>query len=300
MTCAFHYPIEIPSLKCLHQGKVRDTYGVPKEPDLLLVYATDRISTHNKVHLSTIKNKGYALTALTIFWMSMQLRGIDTHLVTYGKGIYAYLPGGDYPADLHLRAIIVRKVVVDPFEMIFRSRMAGSLWKDYYSKGLPNPYGFTLPQGLELMSLFEPTIFTPTEKSETDDPVNTTEIILDYNDAYLVASEAYEQGRAYAATKGIEIIDGKFETSGDMLVDECLTPDACRFVRAGTIVVGQEPAWMDKEHVRREAERVWNGGPKVPLRFSDEVCTETTRIYEEIVHTLTGLTLTGFQEEHLS
>lgn len=300
MSCNFPYLIEIPSLKCVHQGKVRDTYTPPDHADLLLVAATDRISTHNKVHLSTIPNKGYALTALTVFWMAMQLKGISTHLVAYGKRIYDYLPDGEYPDDLHLRAIIVRKVVVDPVELIFRNRMAGSLWKDYYSKGLPNPYGFSLPTGLELMSQFEPAIFTPTDKSETDDPINTSETIQKYSSAYLVARKAYEQGRAYAATRGIEIIDGKFEASGIMLADECLTPDACRFVRAGNIFIGKEPTWMDKEHVRKEAERIWNGGPKVPLRFSDEICEETAQIYSEIVHTLTGLTLRNFQKAYLS
>lgn len=304
MKCAFPYPIEIPSLKCVHQGKVRATYAIPNDPDLLLVLATDRISTHNKVHLSTIPNKGYALTALTVCWMDKLLHDISTHLVDYGKGIYDYLPSGDYPADLHLRAIVVRKVDVMPVEFIFRSRMAGSLYKDYYSKGLPNPYGFSLPQGLELMSPFETTIFTPTDKSETDDPINASETIQKYNSAYLIARKAYEQGRTYAASRGIEIIDGKFEVGVNLagrviLVDECLTPDSCRFVRAGTIVVGQEPSWLDKEHVRREAERIWNGGPKVPLKFSDEVCAETSCIYDEIVRAMTGLSIKGFQDTYL-
>jgi phosphoribosylaminoimidazole-succinocarboxamide synthase len=100
-------------------------------------------------------------------------------------------------------------------------------------------------------------------------------------------------GRAFALTRGIEIIDGKFEVGVDsfgqvVLGDECLTPDSCRFVRADSITVGQEPAWLDKQYLREEAERMWVGGKKVPLEFSPGAISETTRRYKDIVLTLTS------------
>ncbi len=169
--------------------------------------------------------------------------------------------------------------------------MAGSLWKDYYQKDLPNPYEIELPSGLQLMSPFTWTVFTPTDKSETDDPLSAAATLAKYPEAYDLALSVYQTGRSFAGEAGIEIIDGKFEIGIDedghvVLADECLTPDSCRFVRADGITVGQEPAWLDKQYLREEAERVWAGGKKVPLTFSPAVIDETTRRYEEIARSL--------------
>lgn len=307
MNSSLKFVPTVAGLKCVHQGKVRDTFVIPNYPNLLLVVATDRVSTHNVVHESIIPHKGEALTVLTVFWMGEQLKGIDTHLVAWGRNIYHYLSGmvGDPPPDLHLRAIVVEKLTMLPIEFIFRSRMAGSLWKEYYSKGLPNPYGLTLPTGLQLMSPFGEPIFTPTDKSDVDDPLKTTDVMTCHSEACEIARVVYEKGKKFAATKGIAIIDGKFEIGlrrdGHVcLGDECLTPDACRFVRADGITVGQEPAWLDKQYLREEAEREWNGGKKVPLTFSDKVCAETSLRYDEIVSALTGQSLEEYQSTVLS
>lgn len=296
----FTFEPAVPGLECFHQGKVRDTFAIPGHPELLLTVATDRVSTHNIVHQSIIPKKGHALTALTVFWMTEELPGVKTHLVAFGEKIFKYLPWQDYPDDLALRALVIQRLNMIPVEFIFRSRMAGSLWKDYYQKGLPNPYGLELSSGLQLMSPFEGTVFTPTDKSETDDPLNAVATAQLYPEAYQLALKAYEMGRAFAARCGIEIIDGKFEVGVDssgqvVLGDECLTPDSCRFVRADGIVVGKEPDWLDKQYLREEAERVWAGGKKAPIAFSPAVIKETMLRYEDIVHGLTRSSLEVFQ-----
>lgn len=273
LTTSFHHrPYISPnSLTCIHQGKVRDTFALPRHPDLLFVVTTDRISTHNIVHDSTIKGKGCALNQIVLFWMTQGLEGIPNHLVAFGDRIYDYLPSGSYPVDLRERAIVVRKLNMLPVEFIFRSRMAGTLWKGS-SQGIPNPYGLDLPTGLKLMSPFEKTIFTPTDKSETDEPLNAKETICHYGLAYQLALRAYQMGRAFAHARGIEIIDGKFEIGSDaagnlLLADECLTPDSCRFVEASRITIGEDPDWMDKQYVREEAERIWEKQERAPLVF---------------------------------
>ncbi len=296
----FKYEPAVPGLHCIHQGKVRDTFAIPEYPELLLTVATDRVSTHNIVHESTIPNKGQALTALTVFWMKEQLPGIPTHLVAYGNGIWQYLPRLPIPDDLTLRALVVAKLTMYPVEFIFRNRMAGSLWKDFYQKGQPNPYGLDLPPGLRLMSPFEQTVFTPTDKSETDDPLNGAATVRRYPGAYRLAHQAYELGRQFAAQSGIEIIDGKFEVGFDSMGrvvfgDECLTPDSCRFVESEDITVGRDPAWLDKQYLREEAERIWAGGPKSPIAFSSDIIRETTLRYGRIVERLTGVSLQAFQ-----
>lgn len=296
----FKFAPAVPGLECVHQGKVRDTFAIPNHPDLLLTVATDRVSTHNIVHQSVIPNKGSALTALTVFWMKEKLPGIQTHLVAFGNGIFRYIPRQTHSDDLVLRALVIRKLSMIPVEFIFRSRMAGSLWKDFYQKDLPNPYGLELPSGLQLMSPFEETVFTPTDKSETDDPLNALATAQKYPEAYQLALRAYQTGREFAAQCGIEIIDGKFEVGIDssgqvVLGDECLTPDSCRFVRSDRIVVGQEPPWLDKQYLREEAERIWAGGKKSPITFSQGVVSETTDRYEDIVDELTDGSLMLFQ-----
>lgn len=298
------YPPAVTNLECVHQGKVRDTFALPDHAELLLTVATDRISTHNVVHQSEIARKGETLTALTVFWMNDVLKDIPTHLEAFGKSIYNFLPPGKYPADLHLRAIIIRKLSMVPVEFVYRSRMAGSLMKDYYSKGLPNPYGIDLPPRLTIMSPFEHPIFTPTEKTEVDDPMGGSDVMARYTKAQKLAASAYQAGRIHAFGCGIDIIDGKFEIgmcNGEaVLADECLTPDACRFVDADSIVVGKEPLWLDKQFVREEAEKQWNGNKRIPLTFSSEVCRETTTRYLKIAERLIGIPLAHYQKQRFN
>lgn len=264
-----------------------------RNDNLLLVIASDRVSTHNVTHISTIPQKGEVLTALTVFWIKqIDDLGIKTHLVASGEEVYKFLPEADYPKDFHHRALIVQKLTMIPIEFIFRTHMAGSLWKKYYSKGLPNPYGIDLPQGLELMSPFEEVIFTPTEKSETDDELESQDVIQTYNAAYEKAKLAYYHCRIFASTQGIAIIDTKLEVGIDVygeicIADELFTPDSSRFVDVKGIKIGTEPEWYDKQILREEAERIWGDGPKVPLTFSDGICEKTRMQYQRIFEMIT-------------
>jgi phosphoribosylaminoimidazole-succinocarboxamide synthase len=293
------------TLPLKHQGKVRDTFEIPGHPDLLLMVATDAVSTHNVAHVSLIPGKGQILTAMSVFWALGPLHRIPTHILAYGRDIYNNLPEGEYPTDLHLRALVVRKLYMAPFELIYRRRMAGSLWGDYYKKGLPNPYGIDLPEGLELMSPLFPSVFTPTEKSATDDPVNGDIVRILLSPGVIgLACEVYERGYDFALSKGIEIIDFKAEvgidSSGQIrLGDEWLTGDCCRFVETDKIVVGQEPPWADKQIVRDAAVELWGGkksGP--PLEFPEDVIQKCSSAYRNVFERITGNTLEGFQSQY--
>jgi phosphoribosylaminoimidazole-succinocarboxamide synthase len=131
--------------KPIHQGKVRDTYEI--SPELLLLMATDRISTHNIVHQNKVPDKGRVLTALTVFWLTEVFPQIGIlpeqyHLVAHGSAILEYLPDNftDNPGELIQRSLVVKKLQMYPIEFIYRAYLTGSLYKEYYSKGLPNPY----------------------------------------------------------------------------------------------------------------------------------------------------------------
>ncbi len=302
-------------LQLLYQGKTRDTYLIPGHPWLLLIVASDRLSTHNVVHRSIISFKGHVLTALTVFWLVLMLRDIPHHLVAHGKKIYDYLPKQEYPPDLHLRAIVVRRLVIDPIEYIFRGYHAGSFekgtrtgWQQYGGK---DPYGHHLPKTLPLMTRFKTPLFTPTEKSKTDDPLNAAETKAKYPRQHDMGRSVYVRGRQLAKVRGVEIIDDKCEIgfiSPDdpyyheipyplmpVLADEVLTPDCARFTRLSDIQEGVDPPWLDKQLSRDMAEKMWGGTKGLPLEFSPEHCSRQSESYLDLFALLAKESLQDFQ-----
>lgn len=286
------------NLELWHSGKVRDTALLPGYPKLLLPVPSDRISTHNVTHLSSIPGKGEILNAQMLFFILMIFDSkIETHVVAYGKKIYDYLPQGEYDPRLHYRAIVVQRRKVTQREFIYREYLTGSLYREYVAGR--DPYGLKLPPGLPLMYHFPETVFTPTEKSETDDPLPYLAVQDSASAGCQVTELVHQQGRDFLATRGIVLIDDKSEASGRMLVDECLTGDCSRMAWAKDIQEGIEPPWLDKERARREAICMWGGGEKVPLTFSDEAIRQIQSRYQEAFEGITGMTLSQFQREYL-
>lgn len=308
---------ELPNLPHFHRGKTRDTYsfpymthaGAPNEA-LLLVYATDRISTHDVVHQSLIPKKGQVLTAFTVFWLlqALEKAGLRNHVVAYGRDIYQYLPedGGPYPKDLHLCAIIVRKLSITPVEFVFRNYLTGSLY-NHYKEGR-DPYGLRLPSGLPKMYQFSEPVFTPTKKSdaEHDPPLVAREVITQYPQEYALAQQAFLLITEHLAARGITLIDSKFEVGHDpkndqyFLADEIVTPDSSRFVRTDQIVEGEDPPWLDKEIARQAALAQWGDGERVPLRFPPLSVSRLSDACQEAFRLCTGMRLRNFQDEHLN
>jgi phosphoribosylaminoimidazole-succinocarboxamide synthase len=232
---------------------------------------------------------------MSVFWQE-RLAPMKSHLVAHSQSVYDFLPGSSrlYPDDLHERAMIVKKLDMIPVEFIFRSRMEGSLLKAYQKA--EDPYGLSLPAGYQKMSQVGHDniipLFTPTDKSEDDLPLLAHDVVKKYRLAHELALAVYMLGRIYILKRGIELVDGKFEVGIDpqtgevTLGDECLTPDCCRFVAEEDVVIGQEPRWMDKQFIRAEAERIWDGGTKYPLSFDKTVVSKTQHLYTEIAEML--------------
>ena len=303
---------ELKNLPLIHQGKTRDTFEA-RWPEYngsfwspRLIVATNRLSTHNVVHKSTIPYKDEVLTALTIFWLVDVLgrAGIHHHLVAFGKNIYEYLPGKtrDYPANLHYCAIVVKTLDMCPVEFIQRKYLAGSLWR-LLRDGKKNPYG-KLARKPVLMMQFRSPLSTPTDKSETDDPQRASMVRAKYPQGVAIFREAYRLMRQHTNRVGIEVVDckgegGKDELGRFVIADEFGTPDCSRFCEKDKIVIGQEPAWLDKELARQEAERVWGNGPRVPLTFSPAVIAHLSTTYLDIFERIVGVPLVRFQRERL-
>ncbi|MDP4020496.1 MAG: phosphoribosylaminoimidazolesuccinocarboxamide synthase [Candidatus Adlerbacteria bacterium] len=317
---ARYAPPILSNLPLLHQGKVRDTFPAqwPDQNDKQrlprLPVATDRMSTHNVVHRSTIPKKGEVLNAFTIFWMIdvLEKAGILHHLVAYGKRIYDYLPGeiNDYPENLHYRAIVVKSLDMDLVEFVFRAYLDGNLWTKSYSKGLPNPYGIELPPGLPRMTCFDTLegfggpIFTPTEKSDTDDPLPAVSTEERYREGTALARRTFNLGRTILNKVDIEEVDGKFEVGVDedgnrVIGDEALTPDSSRFTTLSEIKLGEEPKWKDKQITRNKAEEMWAGGEKVSLEFPPLTIAKQTHANIDLFEQVVGMSLHRFQKERL-
>lgn len=311
MTIAKYAPA-LRNLPLVHQGKTRDTFAVQNPDgrfDCLLVVATDRISTHNIVHLSTIPLKGQVLTALTVYWLHFVLGGgginplrIRSHLVDFGDRVYRYLPGtrSEYPDDLRYRAIVVRKLTMLPVEFVIRNFLVGSLHREYYARKLPNPYGVELPPGLPVMTEFPQPIFTPTNKSANDEPRNSREIREKAPQATALAMDVFGIIDEHLLKRGLKLIDSKFEIGIDdscepVIADELGTPDSSRICDVGDVILGKEPPWLDKQLARDEAERVWGKGGKCALQFSPEVERRISRTYEVVFERITQQRLSLFQ-----
>lgn len=314
MTVKKYAPPLVHNLPWLYQGKTRDTFEArwpdpnDKRRSPLLIVASNRLSTHNVVHHSEIPKKGEVLTALPIFWLVdvLERAGISHHLLAYGKKIYDYLPAEPDTRlkNLHYQAIVVKGLDIIKVEFIFRAYLCGSLWADYYSQGLSNPYGIKLPPSLPLMKRFEEPIFTPTVKSDTDPALVSDEVEREHETATALARQVFELGRHHLQTRGVECLDTKFECGRDedgalMLADEVLTPDSSRFARLADIKEGENPPWLDKQIARDKAEQMWAGGPKVPLIFPPLVVNQLKETYLELFEQVVGMPLSQFQRERL-
>ena len=154
------------------------------------------------------------------------------------------------------------------------------------------------------MTKLEPPIFTPTDKSETDDPLDSNRTYARHREATDIAQKIYSLTRAHLNRRGFEEVDTKLELGvnekGEIAVgDEIVTPDSSRFCPLSEIKEGQEPPWLDKQIARNEAERIWGAGEKRPLTFSPGIIQRLTDTYLQIFFMIAQMDLAHFQQHQL-
>lgn len=285
----------IKSLPLINQGKVRDIYDLG--PDRMLLIATDRLSAFDVVLPTPIEHKGAVLTQIANFWFEKLGHVIPNHLT--GVDPQSVVSDPSEKAQLHNRAIVVKKLKPLPVEAIVRGYLSGSGWKEYKARG--TVCGINLPAGLQEASQLPEPIFTPSTKAElgAHDENITLQQAADLMGAELadqvakVSVQLYKEAAAYALTRGIIIADTKFEFGLDEadtlhLIDEVLTPDSSRFWPADQYAPGKNPPSFDKQYVRDWLEASgWDKKPPAPELPAD-IAARTSAKYLDAYRQLTG------------
>ena len=310
----------IPGLPFIHEGKVRESYGIPQDPGLRLVVASNRISVFDFVLNAEVPRKGEVLTAMNVFWRNLFAGYCNHDLVAYGSAIDQSLP-------LHLRSnielqkcgAVIRAENMYSAEMIVRAYLTGTGFLSYQDTGMV--CGHDLPRGLQDGARLPLPIFTPTTKADVghDEHVTIEAFYRRFGNAQakqleVLSLDLFRKAREYAASRGIIIADTKFEFGKPLtLCDEVLTPDSSRFWKysewEAAQAQGKVPPAYDKQFVRNWARGycIHKLNPKNPRDYDrvrarvvpQEILEETTRLYLEIFQLLTGKSLEQFQREDM-
>ncbi len=285
----------VPSLKRIHQGKVRDIYALDEQH--MLIVTTDRLSAFDVVMPDPIPGKGRVLTQISNFWFARTKHIVPNHLADYP--LARAVPDAAERAPLEERSIVVRRLRALPIEAVVRGYLIGSGWKDYQQTGAV--CGIALPAGLRQADRLPEPIFTPATKAEMgahDENIPYERVVA------LIGRGLAEQVRAtalalyafaveHALARGIIIADTKFEFGVDeagrlTLIDEALTPDSSRFWPAATYRPGTSPPSFDKQYVRDYLETLdWPKRPPAP-KLPPEVIARTSENYAEALRRLTS------------
>ncbi len=271
-------------------GKVRDIYIAP---DKITLVSTDRHSSFDRI-IAHIPFKGAVLNQISAFWFENTKDIIQNHVVS--------IPDPN--------VLVAKKCTVIPIECIVRGYITGStntsLWT-LYKDGQRDFGNFVLPDGLKKNQKMDEPVFTPTTKSdEHDRPITPAEIVSEgiltkemTDELERVAKAVFKRGQEIALSKGLILVDTKYEFGMDengklTLIDEVHTPDSSRYWKAATyqerIDKGEEPEYFDKEFLR-----LWfkdNCDPYNDAVLPDapaDMVAELSRRYIEIYETITGL-----------
>eukprot|EP00271_Cylindrocystis_brebissonii_P003674 TRINITY_DN148_c0_g1_i1.p1 TRINITY_DN148_c0_g1~~TRINITY_DN148_c0_g1_i1.p1 ORF type:complete len:388 (+),score=57.31 TRINITY_DN148_c0_g1_i1:123-1166(+) len=248
-----HLEDVVKGLKLKQRGKVRDVYA-DKEGQKMVLVTTDRQSAFDRV-LAAIPFKGQVLNETSAWWFE------NTRHITANAFLAAPDPN----------VTIFRQCDVFPVEFVVRGFITGStstsLWT-VYKAGSRNYCGLDLPEGLVKNERLVANVLTPTTKAEHgDEPVSPQEIVdcnlmsaEDFAEVKCRALALFQYGQEVAASRGLLLVDTKYEFGRDkasgeiVLLDEVHTPDSSRYWLAGSYeerhAQGLEPENIDKEFLR--------------------------------------------------
>ena len=270
----------------IYSGKVRDVYS--RDNKIVLV-ASDRISAFDVILPKSIPCKGAVLNEISTFFLN-NTKDIAPN----------WLESSPLP-----NVSVGKKGNALPIEVIVRGYIAGSMWREY-ENGVRVFCGVPLPEGLKRNQKLLTPIITPTTKSMEGHDENTTAEniissgVLSSDEWKKIEAYAYglfQYGSNYAQTKGLLLVDTKFEFAKDdqnqiMLIDEILTPDSSRYFIEETYHSkfdnNQDPEQLSKEFVRQwliENNFMGREGDVIPEMNEDKI-TEISEKYIQLIEKL--------------
>lgn len=274
--------------KSVYHGKVRDVYNI--NDDLIVMVATDRISAFDVVLPKGIPFKGQVLNQI-----AAQFLDSTTDICPNWK---LATPDPMVTVGLKCEGFKV--------EMIIRSILTGSAWRDY-KNGVREICGIQLPDGMKENERFPEPIITPTTKADEGHDLNISkeEIIAqglvsaeDYAIMEDYTRKIFARGQEIAAKHGLILVDTKYEfgkRDGKVyLIDEIHTPDSSRYFYAEgyeeKLAKGEPQRQLSKEFVRQWLinHNFMNEPGQVMPDMTDEYINSVSERYIELYEHITG------------
>ena len=274
--------------KSVYHGKVRDVYNI--NDDLIVMVATDRISAFDVVLPKGIPFKGHVLNQI-----AAQFLDSTTDICPNWK---LATPDPMVTVGLKCEGFKV--------EMIIRSILTGSAWRDY-KNGVREICGIQLPDGMKENERFPEPIITPTTKADEGHDLNISkeEIIAqglvsaeDYAIMEDYTRKIFARGQEIAAKHGLILVDTKYEfgkRDGKVyLIDEIHTPDSSRYFYAEgyeeKLAKGEPQRQLSKEFVRQWliSHNFMNEPGQVMPEMTDEYINSVSERYIELYEHITG------------
>ena len=273
--------------KSVYHGKVRDVYNINDK--LMVMVATDRISAFDVVLPKGIPFKGQVLNQIAAKFLDA-----TTDICPNWK-----LATPDPMVTIGLKCEGFR------VEMIIRSILTGSAWREY-KNGCRELCGVKLPDGMKENERFPEPIITPTTKADEGHDMNISkeEIIAqglvsaeDYAVMEDYTRKIFKRGQEIAAKRGLILVDTKYEfgkRDGKVyLIDEIHTPDSSRYFYADgyeeKLAKGEPQRQLSKEFVRQwliEHNFMNEPGqvmPEITDEYAESVSERYIELYEHIV-----------------
>ena len=284
-----------------HVGKVRDVYHLE---NVVLLLTTDRQSAFDR-YLADIPYKGQVLNLTAAWWFEKTKHIIPNHVVAVPNAV----------------TLIGRKCTIFPIEFVVRGYITGStntsMWT-HYEKGVRKYCGHVLPDGYVKNQRLPTTLVTPTTKNDVHDELISGDDIVkqaimtreEYDYCATKALEVFAFGQQEAATRGLLLVDTKYEfgraSDGTiLLVDEMHTPDSSRYWLSESypsrMESGENPENIDKEFLRLWFKEKCDPYSDATLpQAPEELVHELSRRYILLYEAITGKQFTFSAETEMT
>ncbi len=278
-------------LNKIYDGKVRSIYEDDMNPEVLIMKATNRLSSFDR-HICEVPHKGHVLNTVSVWWFNQTRHIVPNHFLS--------LHGNS--------GMVVKKCTPFMVEFVVRSYMTGStvtsIWKNY-EKGVRQYCGNHIRDGYVKNQKLDETIITPTTKGVTDELIDGDGIVStglmtrdEWEYCKTKSLELFKFGQEVAAKNGMILVDTKYEFGKDLdgnivLIDEVHTPDSSRYwVRhsyGSRFNQGMEPENIDKDIIRKWIKKHYDD-PYSMTSFDvpDDLITTVSERYLQLSHIITG------------